>query len=85
MVSQINSVGKAVVLTLYWSLAAVLLLSLFPSDGCLCWEAMRLLGLGCVCEDYWDCWTLRLGSGVPLTSLFLLEEVSTAREGCLQG
>lgn len=84
MVSQINSVGKAVVFTLHGSLSAVLLLSPFPSARCLCWEAIGLLGIDCVWEDYRGCSTLLLGSGVPLTSLFLLEEDSTAWEGCLQ-
>lgn len=83
MVSQINSVGKAVMLTLHGSLSAVLLLSPFPSARCLCQEAIGLLGTDCVWEDYWGCSMLLLGSGVPLTSLFLLEK--TAWEGCLQG
>lgn len=85
MVSQINSVGKAVLLTLHGSLSALLLLSPLPSACCLFWEAVGLLGIECVWEDYRGCSTLLLGSGGPLTSLFLLEEDSTAREGCLQG
>lgn len=45
MVSQINSVGKAVVLALYGSLSAVLLLFPLPSTCCLCQEAIGLLGI----------------------------------------
>jgi len=85
MVSQINSVGKAVVLTLHESLSVLLLLSPFPSPRCLCREAIGLLSIDCVWEDYWGCLTLLLASGLHLTPIFLLEEDSTVWEWGLQG
>lgn len=69
MVSQINSVAKAAVLTLHERLAAVLLVS--PLCSLLWQEAVGLFGTDCGWKDYRARLVLHPQPGAFLTFLFL--------------